>query len=289
MNTYSVKAIWRYPVKSMQGEQLTHCALNKVGVPLDRGWAVRDEKTKAIRGAKHFGALLNCSARYIEGTSAGTVPHVEITLPDGSLTRSDEADIHTKISDAIGAEVTLWPLQPADNAEHYKQVTETGDMMEYLRQIFGLLPDEPMADLSTFSPDVFNELMTYTSPRGTYYDAYPVNILTEASLRYFQTLTPDSILDVRRFRPNFLLADTDNDVRMAEYDWIGKEVGLGTARISVVLAAPRCIMTTREQMDLPRDANIMRTMVRETGQCLSIYADVAQGGVVKLNDHIVVE
>ncbi|MDO8290893.1 MAG: MOSC N-terminal beta barrel domain-containing protein [Parvibaculum sp.] len=286
MSDFYVKEIWRYPVKSMQGEKLTQCVLTKGGIPLDRGWAVRDEKTKAIRGAKHFGTLLNCKARYLDGTSAGIVPHVEIMLPDGTLTRSDAIDVHAKLSKALGVEVTLWPLQPAENAEHYKQVSETGDPIADLRQIFGLLPNEPMADLSTFSPEVITELMTYTSPRGTYFDAYPVNVLTEASLRYFQTLTPTSVLDVRRFRPNFLLGDTRQEVRMAEYDWIGKRVRLGTAQISVGLAAPRCIMTTREQMELPRDANIMRTMVRETGQCLSIYADVAQAGTVSMNDKV---
>lgn len=84
---FTVKEIWRYPVKSMQGEQLTETVLTAGGVPLDRGWALRDEATQTIVGAKKIANLLNCSARYIDGTNAGAVPQVEITLPDGNTVR----------------------------------------------------------------------------------------------------------------------------------------------------------------------------------------------------------
>ena len=39
MTNYRVAEIWRYPVKSMQGERLAECMLTKGGIPLDRGWA----------------------------------------------------------------------------------------------------------------------------------------------------------------------------------------------------------------------------------------------------------
>jgi uncharacterized protein YcbX len=35
--------VWRYPVKSMGGEQLGQCMLGAHGVAGDRGWALRDE------------------------------------------------------------------------------------------------------------------------------------------------------------------------------------------------------------------------------------------------------
>jgi uncharacterized protein YcbX len=46
----------------------------------------------------------------------------------------------------------------------------------------------------------------------------------------------------------------------------------------------RCIMTTREQPGLPRDGAIMRAMMRETAQCLGVYADVVQRGMVTVGD-----
>ena len=73
----------------MCGERLTQTELGKGGIPFDRGWAVRDEVDKSIRGAKHLAALMNCAARYLMDTKADPVPKAEITLPDGRRINSD--------------------------------------------------------------------------------------------------------------------------------------------------------------------------------------------------------
>ncbi|MBL4864224.1 MAG: MOSC domain-containing protein [Rhodobiaceae bacterium] len=281
---FFIKEIWRYPVKSMQGEQLNETVLTKGGIPLDRGWAVRDEKTQTIVGAKKIGALLNFSARYIEGTNAGTVPHVEITGPDGMKFRSDDKNVHAQLSDALGQPVTLWPLQPADNKEHYRTKNMPEDIEVELRSIFALEPSEPLPDLGAFPPDILAELMEFATPVGTYFDAFPLDMLTEASLRHLQTLTPDADLDVRRFRPNILLADKDDTVALAEAEWTGKKLSLGGAQIDAVMECPRCIMTTRAQGTLPRDASIMRALVAHTKQNLSSYCNVSKGGKIAVGD-----
>jgi uncharacterized protein YcbX len=287
MTSYRVTEIWRYPVKSMQGERLAECLLTKGGIPLDRGWAVRDEQTQTIRGAKHIAGLLNCSARYIEGTSAGAVPHVEITLPDGARVRSDDASVHDRLSAALERKVTLWPLQPAENADHYRSKgLETGSVREEMAMIFALdlVPGQPMPDLSTLPPKLLEELTQYASPRGTYFDAYSVHVLSEASMRYMRKLTPQSQIEVRRFRPNFVIADSDAAETAIETAWIKHEADLGTARLAIDIKAMRCIMTTREQPGLARDGAIMRAMMRETEQCLGVYCDVLVPGAVKIGD-----
>lgn len=281
---FFIKEIWRYPVKSMQGEQLDETVLTRGGVPLDRGWALRDEKTQTIVGAKKIGALLNFSARYLEGTNAGTGPHVEITGPDGTKLRSDDKDIHAHLSDALGQAVTLWPLQPADNKDHYRTKTKPADPLAELRAVFALEPDEPLPDFSIFPPDLLTELIEFASPVGTYFDAFPLDMLTEASLRHLQTLTPDADLDVRRFRPNILLADTENTVALAEAEWTGKTLSLGEAHIDAVMECPRCIITTRAQGTLPRDASIMRALVAHTNHSLSTYCNVSKVGKIAVGD-----
>jgi uncharacterized protein len=287
MTNYRVAEIWRYPVKSMQGERLAECMLTKGGIPLDRGWAVRDEQTQTIRGAKHIAGLLNCSARYVEGTSAGTVPHVEITLPDGSRVRSDDAAVHDRLSGALERKITLWPLQPAENADHYRNKgLQTGSMQEEMAMIFALdlQPGQPMPDLSTLPPRLLEELTQFASPRGTYFDAYPVHVLSEASMRYMRSLSPDSQIEVRRFRPNFVVADSDGASTPIETAWIKHQADLGAARLAIDIKAMRCVMTTREQPGLPRDGAIMRAMMRETQQCLGVYCDVVAPGAVNVGD-----
>lgn len=287
MTTATVKEIWRYPVKSMGGERLTETHLAKGGVPFDRGWAVRDEADKTIRGGKYLGALLNCSARYLMDTPASPVPKAEITLPDGRQIVTDDAKIHATLSDALGKPVTLWPRPSREDAENHRPAPPA-DLETHLRTVFALEPGEPLPDFSAFPPDVLQELMVYGSPRGTYFDAFPVNVLTEASLRFMQSQLPGSNIDVRRFRPNFLIADDAAPARPVEFEWIGREVRLGSARIAAVMPCPRCIMTTRAQegphVNLPRDSAIMRTLVRETGQNLSIYATVSTEGRVAVAD-----
>lgn len=76
-DTLTVAEIWRYPVKSMSGKRL-----DEVEVGIHGGIAGgRSLKSGAIRGARHITRLPMCSARYIPGTSAGFVPHVELTCP----------------------------------------------------------------------------------------------------------------------------------------------------------------------------------------------------------------
>ncbi|MCR9243199.1 MAG: MOSC N-terminal beta barrel domain-containing protein [Rhodobiaceae bacterium] len=283
---FTVKEIWRYPVKSMQGEQLTETVLTAGGVPLDRGWAVRDEATQTIVGAKKIAELLNCSAKYIDGTNAGAVPHVEITLPNGSTVRSDDTRVNEKLSQALGQDVTLWPLQPADNKDHYRTKNVPEDALAELRAVFALEPDEPLPDFSTFPPDVLTELMEFATPVGTYFDAFPLDILTEASLRHLQTLTPDAMLDIRRFRPNILVSDSDKITGLEEAKWVGQSIGIGEATVDAVTECPRCIMTTRSQGDLPRDASIMRAMVAHTSQNLSIYCNISKPGRIAEGDKL---
>jgi hypothetical protein len=286
--TQVVKEIWRYPVKSMAGEALAATTLTAKGVPLDRAWAVRDEKTQTIRGAKHMPRLMMCAARYIDGSDAGRgVPHVEITLPDGGQARTDRGEADQAVSDVVGRAVTLWPLQPPDAADHYRNHDPaSADLLGEWRRIFTLEPDEPMPDLSAFGADRLRELAQFVAPRGTYFDVFPINILTEASLRWLQARIPAARLEARRFRPNLLLAD-DAAEGLVEDGWVGGDLDVGAAaRLRVVSKAPRCVMTSHAQADLERDPTVIRTIVRELQSCFSVYAEVVGRGAIAVGDAV---
>ena len=76
MSTASVTTIYRYPMKSMMGEILSDADIGGVGIPGDRGWAVRDEKRGGIRGGKKIPQLITLAAQ--SGPAAQL-----ITAPDG--------------------------------------------------------------------------------------------------------------------------------------------------------------------------------------------------------------
>jgi uncharacterized protein YcbX len=285
MHVGAVSQVWRYPVKSMVGERVARASLDDRGLVGDRGWAARDEERGGIRGAKKIGPLMRLQARYLdEPTATNRAPNVEITLPDGAGTvTTDDPSVHRVVSDALEHRVTLWPLQPTSDTEHYRRgPADSDDIVEELRDLFGRTETEPLPDLSVFPP----EIVEFESPPGTYYDAFPIHVVTTASLRTLARLSPGSEIDVRRFRPN-VLVETDGD-GFPEADWLGKRLTVGGGvELEVVAPCPRCVMVTRQiGDDLGQDRRLLRTIVREADQNVGVYATVVRGGPVAEGDAV---
>lgn len=273
-----LETIFQYPVKSMMGGVVPTATLNIEGMAGDRAWAIRDEALDCVRGAKKIGALMRLAAAHaIDGG-------VTITLPDGAVLHSGEADINAALSAALGQSVSLWPLQPATDLDHYRRGPGVSDdIMVELRDMFGREEDEPLPDFSKF-PDV---LVEFESPPGTYVDAYPLLLMTTSALRTLSVSLPDSVIDVRRFRPN-LVIDTGDLSGHPELDWVGRTFSLGGAVIEMVATCPRCVMVTREVTpDVPSDRSILRHIVRELNQDLGCYATVVQPGEIRAGDSLV--
>ena len=101
----NVRALWRYPVKSMLGESCNSLAINRRGVVGDRLFAIRNTKGKFGSGKntrrfRHIDGLLALQSSYQKN-----VPVIE--FPDGQIMRGDEANIHTVLSQTLGQPVTL--------------------------------------------------------------------------------------------------------------------------------------------------------------------------------------
>jgi uncharacterized protein YcbX len=281
-----VTQLWRYPVKSMMGEQIDQGTFGPRGLAGDRGWALRDEVRGGIRGAKKLPGLMGLAARYlVEPNGQGGSMPAEITLPDGTAFSTDEPDASAIVSKAIGHEVTLWPQLPADALDHYRRPPpDSPDIDSELRSIFALEPTEPLPDLSIFPSEIFE----YSSPLGTYFDAFPLLLVTEQSLQSLQARAQQSQIDVRRFRPN-LLIDAPSGAEFPEQDWVGRRIRVGAATFEVAAGCPRCVMTTLEFADLPADRSIMRALVRETAQILGVYATVVEAGTVHVGDTVALD
>jgi uncharacterized protein YcbX len=287
-----VTQLWRYPVKSMAGERLQRTFTGLRGIPGDRGWAVRDEKVGEIRGAKKIPQLMQCSARYLQDPTPASerMPAAEIVFPNGERILSDDTRAAEVLSKFLGRAATLWPLQPTDALDHYKRgIPDHADLMDDLREIFGRLPEEPMPDLSAFPPDLLSELMQYTSPLGTYFDAFPIHILTTATLSAMKQLRPASEFDVRRFRPNLLIETVPGFEGLVEQNWCGKNLRIGSALIKIEMPCVRCVMTTLPHHDLPKDPGVLRTIVRDAAQNLGVYATIAKPGEIAVGDPVALE
>lgn len=279
-----VSQLWRYPVKSMMGDRVEAVELDELGIVDDRTWAVRDLERGGIRGAKKIAALMRLAARDI---SDG---HVEITLPDGSTVRSHDDDVDERVSAALDHPVRLERLRPADDLDHYRRgAPDSDDVVAELRGIFGRDADEPFPDFSVFPPVIAE----FESPPGTYYDAFPLLVMSEAALAALAVALPDSNVDIRRFRPS-LVVDTGDAGADAgtpghpEFDWSGRRATIGDATVEFVAPCPRCVMVTREiDAALPADRAVLRHIVRDLDQNLGVYATVVVPGAIRAGDPMV--
>ena len=283
MDLGKVDSIFRYPVKSMMGEKIEETCVTSNGVLGDRVWAVRDEVRGGIRGAKKIPQLMQLSAACIvEPTEYGSDP-AAVTLADGEVIRTDDQNINARLSQALDHKVTIWPIMPKEQLDHYRRgAPDSDDLETELRQVFGRTADEPLPDLSIFPP----EILEYESPPGTYFDAFPLLILSKKSLAAMNQRQPASIFDRKRFRPNLLIEDFNSVGDFPEEAWEGFRLKVGSAVLKAEVVCPRCVVTTHGFEELPKDPSIMRSLVKENNGNLGLYASVEEPGKISAGDKI---
>jgi uncharacterized protein len=267
----SVVSLWRYPVKSMMGEELNASEVTERGLTGDRQFALRDRETGKVVGAKNprkWGNFFDFRAAFVEPPQAGsTMPPVRITLPDGTIATSGEDDLDKTLSRALGREVTF---------EEVQSRTEGAKAEEYWPDMEGL--------------DYRDTVTDFELPEGTFFDIGVVHLLTTATLDRLRALYPAGRLEARRFRPNIVVATGEEEQGFVENDWVGRTVSVGDeVRLRVSRLCPRCVMITLAQGDLPKDSGILRTAAQSNDANVGVYAEVVKGGTVRRGDHVAVD
>ena len=107
----SVVSLWRYPVKSMMGEELNAAEVTKGGLLGDRAYALIDTSDGKVATAKNprkWPQLFDFRAALADAPGTGVkVPPIRITLPDGTIVNSEQSDLHQVLSKVLKREVTL--------------------------------------------------------------------------------------------------------------------------------------------------------------------------------------
>src|SRR5213592_4110788 len=98
----SVVGLWRYPVKSMLGEELNASEVTERGLVGDRRFALRDRETSKVVGAKNprrWPNFFDFRAAFVDAAGNGSrTASVRITLPDGTVATSGEDDLEQRLS-----------------------------------------------------------------------------------------------------------------------------------------------------------------------------------------------
>jgi uncharacterized protein YcbX len=262
-----VAAIWRYPVKSMIGEELNAAEVTERGLLGDRACALIDAETGKVVSAKNprrwpnmfqFQAAYGSPPRVTE-----PLPPARITLPDGATLTTDEPDADSRLSAAVGRPVRLARSAPE------------GATAE------GYWPDH---DWLSQRDEVFEVPL----PTGTFFDCATVHLVTTATLEALRARAPASGFETPRFRPNFVIETTPGADGFLENSWVGRSLAIGDVVLGIDSATARCVMTTLAQGNLPKDPGVLRAAVQENEGTVGVYATVVRSGQVRRGDAVTV-
>jgi uncharacterized protein len=265
----SVVSLWRYPVKSMMGEELNATEVTERGLLGDRAYALVDSSDGKVATAKNprkWPRLFDFRATFVEPPrAAAQMPPVRIALPDGTTVTSDQGDLNQILSKALDRDVTLGTAQRvAVNAE------------EYWPDMEGLDHRDTVTD--------------FTLPEETFFDCAMVHVLTTATLDRLRELYPQGRFEVRRFRPNIVVQLASGEKIFAENVWVGHTLAVGDeVRLNITGPCGRCVMTTLAQGDLSKDPGILRTAAQHNQVNVGVYAAVVRGGTIRRGDPVTIE
>jgi MOSC domain-containing protein len=265
----SIVSLWRYPVKSMMGEEINSSPVTERGLLGDRSYALVDLASGKVVSAKNprkWPGMFGFRAAYIEPPDMHEgIPPVRITMPGGVSATSTQANLDTLMSRALGADVSLRSKPPA-----------SPKLEEYWPDIDNLAHRETVTE----------EQM----PPETFFDGAVVHILTTATLKQLQSVYPQGSFEARRFRPNLIVAPDATEEGFVENSWVGRTIAIGEqVRLKITCATGRCVMTTLPQGDLPRDLGILKAAVSANHANVGVYATVERGGVIRAGDAVQVE
>ena len=209
----TVARLYRYPVKSMLGEDLDAVEINARGVVGDRAYAVIDPAENRVGSAKiphKWKSLYEFSAMYPPGDDTALPPPL-ILFPGGAPATATDADLDARLSQALGKPVRFVSEKPEDlKLEAVKPGLDAVDL-------------EETVDFPLVNP---------------FFDFASLHLVSSATLAHLRTLYPGGDYDARRFRPNLVL-DAPGETGFLEETWVGQTITVGDqVRLRILDAHP---------------------------------------------------
>jgi hypothetical protein len=221
-----VESLWRYPVKSMLGEQLHHAEVTAPGLVGDRAVALVDERTGAIASAKQprlWRSLLSVTAEQVAGT-------VRVHLPGQPPLSLDDPEADARLSAFLGRPVrvsrTPWrcaghrPGRPGGGARARRR--GRGQLARARARRGGAGAELP--GLRPAAPD---------------HDRHPRARRVPAA----------------RYRPNLVLRTPPGAAPYAEHGWVGSTLTIGRGRAARHRSDAPLRVPVLAHGDLPPDAH----------------------------------
>jgi uncharacterized protein YcbX len=253
-----VESLWRYPVKSMRGEQLPEAFVGFSGVYGDRMYAFHSSASPA--GAPFF--------------SASTQPEMLLFRP--RYRNPDRADMPPNLAAAQAIPPGITPLYATAAQLVVDVETPESDSLP--------IDDPRLIDRLRHGLGDRHELTLLRSDRALA-DCRPVSIFSLQTLHAFgQELGLD--LDKRRFRAN-IYADLPSIAAFAENEFLGRSLRIGSkAVVAITDLDPRCKMITIDPDTAQLNPDLMRHLARTRDGNAGLYGAVVVEGIVRPGDDI---
>jgi len=248
----AVESLWRYPVKSMRGEELAEAFVGFAGVHGDRLYSFRSAAAPAgfpYFTGREFPGMLAYRAVYRDAAA--------MRFPINMAEAEALAPGLTKLSaSAVDCSVDV----------------ETPDGERY--------PVDDPALIGKIRTQIKerHELDLMRSDRALT-DCRPVSLISHATIASIC-----SGLDHRRFRANVYA-----ELTSSEYELLGKRVRIGASvELMILKRDMRCKMITLDPDTGAADPEIMKTVARDHEGCAGVYCAVLVEGVIRKGDEIAV-
>jgi uncharacterized protein YcbX len=251
----TIETAFRYPVKSMAGEEVDEVFVGFSGIMGDRAYAfVPPGGTK--RGfpwhtARQQENLVLYRASYKQPAAATFPVDIETTLAMGVI-----------------------PIFPTREAFAVEVTTPSGRRLPVDGQ-----------DLSDELERQSGKSLTLRFAERGLYDCRPVSLFGNATALALSE-EMGKPLDRRRFRANFY-ADWDDRQPFREDSLVGRTLQIGDRlRIAVLERDPRCKMITLDPDTAEMDAKVLRLVAQQHEGKVGVYAAVLVEGIVRKGDKI---
>ena len=251
-----VESLWRYPVKSMRGEELSELFAGYAGVYGDRLYAF--ESSASHRGFPFFtGREQRQMIRYRPRFRQPEKAAHPINLVEAETLSPNVNPISAYASDLmIDVETPDGKIFAIDNPaliDHLRAGTEADHNLTLLRS------DKAITDCR------------------------PLSIITLQSIRKLSEETGMTV-DKRRFRANIYL-DLDSADGFAEDKFVGKNLRIGSkVVVSVVGRDGRCMMITLDPDTAEKSPEILKAVAQGHEGMAGVYGAVLIEGMLRKGD-----
>jgi hypothetical protein len=262
-------AIWRYPLKSAQGESLNRVFFGVNGPHGDRAWACigMDGTVVSAKNPRRWGRLLEVSAALRPGVNG---EDLWVQLPGFEPVVAGTRNAEQALSRFLGEEVRIANEVPGDARLGRVWPSEVGMIPDW--NIDARPGQESVAKFTSNRSD------------ARFVDFGAVHIVTTDELADLEHEGVE--VDVRRFRPNLVLS-LDRALEVGDRIQIGEHVTM-----VVSTPTPRCAIPGAKQPGLPRAPELLRALGRRRSEAprlgraatFGCYADVVTTGTVRVGD-----